>query len=336
MKLYKEDGYINQEKIINRAGDVFIFEIGGRGIGKTYSIMQEILKLPAGRRFLYMRRTQREANMVSSLTNPFKALMNDNPDLNITYATVAEDLGGFFRDDELIGYAAALSTFYKVRGVDFSDVDVIYYDEFIPEKSARPLKDEYGAFQNAHETVNRNRELQGKEAVKFICSANSNDIANPIFIGMECVNRIAKMANKSIEEFHIPERKASIYMFMKSPIAEKKMETALYKFTAGQKYQEMAIRNMFDIDTRSVASRNLLEYKPVCQFGELVIYKHKSRSEYYAACHASGTVPVKYSTRDNDKKRFIRKYNNLYINYLAGNFLFEDETSMVLFEKIFA
>ena len=35
MKLYKEDGYLNQEKIINRPGDVFIFEIGGRGIGKT-------------------------------------------------------------------------------------------------------------------------------------------------------------------------------------------------------------------------------------------------------------------------------------------------------------
>ena len=340
MNLYTESGYIDQTKILNRFED-FIFEIGPRGTGKSYGILKYILDHKL--KFILLRRTQTEADLISSeVTNPFKALMRDDDQLQISAGSVNKNMGAFYdlsggeEKGPPIGYICGLSTFANIRGMDFSDVELIFYDEFIPEKRSRPIKDEFNALLNMYETVNRNRELQGRIPAKLVCAANSNDIANPIFLGLGIVNRIAKMMNKGIQEYRDPDRSLAVYMFMSSPISVQKEDTALYKLARGTEYVNMALRNIFDIDSNSVSSRNLKEFKPVCSVGELVIYKHKSRTEYYAACKEFGTVPEIFSTSDKDRKRFTQKYHNLYMRYLAGAMLFEDETAMVIFEKIFA
>ena len=66
----------------------------------------------------------------------------------------------------------ALSTFGNLRGVDFSDVDMIFFDEFVPQKNARPIKAEAEAFFNLYETVNRNRELDGRPPVRVLMLSN--------------------------------------------------------------------------------------------------------------------------------------------------------------------
>ena len=192
MGLYLSSGYIDQERIISSA-DNFIFEIGPRGTGKSFGILNYILEHKI--KFMLLRRTQTEADIISTeVTNPFKAIMLQDPDLQIHPQSVSKNLSAFTipgetEDDppQRIGYLAALSTFATIRGADLSDVDLIFYDEFIPEKHQRPIKDEYKALMNVYETVNRNRELQGRKPVKMICAANSNDIANPVFIGLEIV-----------------------------------------------------------------------------------------------------------------------------------------------------
>ena len=340
MSLYLESGYINQEKILS-SSDHFVFEIGPRGTGKSYGILKYILEHKIN--FMILRRTKTAADIISTeVTNPFKALMLQDPHLQIHPESIAKNLSAFTvpgetEDDppDRIGYLAALSTFATIRGVDLSDVDLIFYDEFIPEKHQRPIKDEYAALMNVYETVNRNRELQGREPVKMICAANSNDIANPIFIGLEIVDRIARMMKKGIELYRDPEKSLAVYMFMKSPISEKKAQTSLYKLTAGNDFQNMALRNMFDLDTRYIRSRNLREYKPIVKIGELIIYEHKSRSEFYCRCGTSGTVPHVFSTTDIDRKRFVKTYNYLFLRYLSGYMIFETSISQVLFENLF-
>ena len=340
MSLYLDSGYINQERIISSA-DNFIFEIGPRGTGKSYGILKYIIEHDI--KFMMLRRTQTEADIISTpVTNPFKALIMDNPKLQISPESVSKNLSAFVVPGETeddppvrVGYLAALSTFASIRGMDLSDVDLIFYDEFIPEKHQRPIKDEYAALMNVYETVNRNRELQGRKPVKLVCAANSNDIANPIFIGLEIVDRIARMMKKGIEMYKDPEKSLAVYMFMRSPISDRKAETSLYKLTAGNDFQNMALRNMFDLDTRYIRSRNLREFKPVVKIGELIIYEHKSRKEYYARCGSSGTVPHVFTTTDIDRKRFVKTYNYLFLRYLAGYMIFETSISQVLFEKLF-
>lgn len=336
-QLYNSLGYVDIPKIMDRS-DTFDFIIGARGTGKSYGILDVCRQLDS--KFIYMRRTQTEADLISSdVTNPFKTLNQDKDD--DIHIMAVSGIPVFCRLDadgnpvETLGYITALSTFANIRGMDFSDVTVIFYDEFIPEKRARPIREEFEALMNAYETVNRNRELKGEKPVKLICAANSNDIANPIFLGLQIVNRISKMAEKGIEEYHDPDRELSVYMLMHSPVSRKKMETALYKLTAASRFQDMAIRNIFDIDLSAVRSANLKEFKPVVRVGELVIYKHKGRREYYARCGSSGTVPVVLSTSDIDRKRFLKRYNTIYLMYLQNHVYFEDETAMIIFERLF-
>lgn len=339
MRLYDKNGYINQEEILETP-DVFIFEIGPRGTGKSYGILKYILEQDF--KFILLRRSQTEMNTIkNNITNPFKSVLHEFPETIIQCDSIAENIGVFQRMDgeeepRNIGYLAALSTFKNVRGMDFSDVDIIFYDEFIPEKHARPIKEEYDVFLNMYETINRNRELQGQKPVKLVCAANSNDIANPIFIGLEIVERIGRMMNRKIESWSDPVRALSVYMFMKSPISEQKAETALYQLTAGSGFQDMALRNMFDLDESAISSRELKEYKPLARIGELVLYQHKSRDEYYIRCGKSGTVPDVYSTSDIDAKRFIKKYGYIFIAYLRDMVRFETSTARILFERYFA
>lgn len=336
---YLPNGYIDESTICN-SSDTFIFQIGPRGTGKSYGILKWLLD--EGHRFILLRRTQTEAEAIATeVTNPFKALMRDIPGLDVKVSSVRKNISMFSvrrtetDEYETAGYLCALSTFATIKGMDMSDVTAIFYDEFIPEKHQRPIKDEYLALMNVYESVNRNRELQGRPACKMVCAANSTDIANPIFIGLEIVERIARLMIRGSEVYREPKRRMSIYMFMNSPVSGKKAETALYQLTEGSDFQNMALRNMFDIDRRYIRSMPLKEYAPVVRFGELVIYQHKSRSEFYARSGSSGTVPVIYSTSDADKLRFIKRFNYLYIRYLSGRMFFESVTAQVLFEKIF-
>lgn len=331
MRLYLESGYADQKNIIEN-GSTFIFEVGARGTGKTYGMMKYILDNQI--RFLYLRRQQNEADLVKTdLLNPFKAINNDYG-LDV-HAGRGQKIFPFIMDNEVIGMGAALATFYNVRGVDFSDIDLIFYDEFIPEKSARPIKEEFEAFSNMVETVNRNRELIGKEPVKVVCCANSNKLDNPIFMELQLVNRAAKMMEKEVEEYHNKDRHLSLVMFMKSPISEKKKETALYKLTAGTDFQRMAIYNMFDYDNDNIRPSKIREYTPVVMIGELCVYKHKHRKEYYVNCKSFGTFPRIFTTSDADRKRFFIKMIYLYDAYIENRVFFEDAVSLYLFEKYF-
>ena len=83
MGLYLESGYANMHDIMNK-DDTFVFVIGPRGSGKTYGALLEILE--SGKKFIYLRRTQTEADLVSSeVVNPFKKVIEDHfapdPDL---------------------------------------------------------------------------------------------------------------------------------------------------------------------------------------------------------------------------------------------------------------
>ena len=335
--LYLPSGYID-EAAICESQDTFIFQVGPRGTGKSYGIMQWLIQ--AGKRFLMLRRTGTEAEAIcSAATQPFKVL--DLPGTAVNVSSAGKNLWQFTvtkegKQPDPAGYLAALSTFATVKGVDFSQIEVIFYDEFIPEKHQRPIRDEYLALMNLYETVNRNRELQGKPPVKLICAANSVDIANPIFIGLEVVEKVARMMKKGTEVYRDRERRMSVYMFMNSPISGQKAETALYQLTAGQSFQDMALRNLFDLDSRYIRSLPLRELVPVVRVGELVIYKHKSRPEYYARCGSAGTVPVTYTGSDTDRKRFQKRYAILYLKYMAGRVFFETHTAQVLFERLYS
>ena len=335
MKLYEDSGWINWQGIID-VNEPFTFCYGGRGCGKTYGILKNILTDPEKPKFVFMRRTQKQLNTVSiDGLSPFIKLRNDlNIDLKIKASSKTETTS-ILIDDEERGVGIALSTVSNLRGFD-SEAKYLIYDEFIPDPSERrTIKMEGFAFMNVVETLARNRELLSDDALKVIGLANANDIGNPIFMELGLVTIAERMKEKEKEYYHNHDRGLLIIDCFRSPISEKKKETALYKVAdKNSSFYNMAIENEFVSDSIAIIkSRNLKEYVPILTISDLTFYEHKSEDLYYLSEHRTGTPPI-FSTASADIERFKKEYYYLWNAYLNRNIEFENRLCSVVFDKL--
>lgn len=332
---YLPSGYIDMPDIIEN-NYPFCFVVGARGTGKTYGALQYAYQHP-DQRFILMRRTQDQADIIGrDETCPFKAVTEDLEAEAVKCDKVVKTVTGYYLAGDLIGYGVGLTTFANIRGVDFRDVQVIYYDEFIKERHQRKITAEGMAFLNMVETVNRNRELQGRPPVKVVCMANSDDIANPLFIELGLVTTAEKMLKKGQEVYTDPKRGIYLAILKHSRISQQKENTALYKLVNQQSdFFKMAISNDFNIDDDIVIkSRPLIEYVPKYQIGECCIYKHKSGSGYYVSSHIQGK-PVVYGAGEMEKTRFCRQHPEVWDAYMRREIIFESYLLVRIFESYY-
>lgn len=339
MQLYLPNGYADMAAII-RTNMPFLFCIGGRGTGKTYGALRYVLE--TGTRFCLMRRTQTQLdNIAKPETNPFKTIVRDmGLDWYCDPAPVSKNIYAFYRTriqedapvhEDVLGYGVALSTISSLRSYDMSDVDFVIFDEFIPESHERSIKNESDAFFNSYESINRNRELQGRRPLQVLCMANSNDFASPILIGAGLVSTVENMIRKGRTDYINPQKGIGIFLLTGSPISNRKKQTALYKLTTGTAFEEMAINNAFaGSDDPDVMSVDLREYNPVVGLGEVMIYRHKSAATYYISAHSSGSCP-RYSGDGIDMKRFFASYKMIMLAVFKGKVTYESHLVKALF-----
>ena len=332
MKLYQKNGYVDIRAILKN-GLPFNFVVGGRATGKTYTSLKTVVE--DGVKFLFMRRTQSQADLINKPEfSPFKSL-NRDLGLDVKSKPITKYNAGFYDGDnsEPIGYTAALSTISNMRGFDASDVELLIYDEFIPEVHERPLKNEGAAFFNAYETVNRNRELSGRKPLQVLCLANANDITNPIFVELGLVSKAETMLRRG-QEYSIDKRRGvGVYMLNNSPISKVKRDTALYKLTSGTEFSRMSLDNSFtEIENTQSKSRPIVEYKPLVRIGELTIYQHKSNGRLYVSTHMSGSCTT-YTASPNDLDRFNRAFGWVRVEQLENNVDYEESFCEILLTK---
>ena len=343
MKLYDNNNFVKIAEIMQHEA-TFIFIYGGRGTGKTYGALKAMIENHY--KFIYLRRLASQVDIVKKDDmQPFKSLNTDmgwdirpfpiNKYISAFYDTDYTDDGKPIPAGESLGLLTSLSTFSNLRGVDGSDIDIIIEDEFIPELNERPIKGEANALFNAYETINRNRELKGQKPVKLLCLANSNRIDNPLFMELGLITIAEKIRKSGNEYYYDKKRKMLLVDLYKSKISEEKAETALYQLTRGTEYFEMAIRNRFMNEERGrIETRPIKEYKPVCAIGEICIYKHKSKNEYYVTGFKSGS-PKTYGTGERDRERFRKDYLNIWRAYMHKQVVFEAYIYEVIFDKYY-
>ena len=334
MNIYDNNGYLNYDSIL-KVNVPFIWIIGGRGTGKTYGALQYVYDNKIN--FMFMRNTQTQIKkLIKPQFNPFKKL-NSNKLINVLTDRTDEDLGYFYeetQDDKLIlGTMCALSTIGNLRGFDASDVKVLIWDEFIPQKQERGVKDIGDAFLNAYETINRNRELEGEDPLKVLALSNSNELNNPLFIDLGLVRVAEKMAKKRQQISINEDRGYMIINLYESPISDMKKQTALYKFSSTSSYYKMAIENDYNLTSDDlVKPQPLKEYKPLVNVGELCIYEHKRDRRYYV-CDLKQSTAKSFGSDEIALKRFKNSYLWLYVSYMQQEIYFQDYSALGLFEK---
>lgn len=343
-ELYLPSGYLNIPAIMN-TGNPFKYLIGARGIGKTYGVLEYLTLNKI--RFLYIRRRQTQVELIAKPEfNPYKKL-NSDKGWQIAPYTISKYNSAFYyqitNDDgkwipvkeKLYGYVGSLSTFSSLRGFDASDVEVIFYDEFVPERTEPSMRGEAEAFFNMIETVGRNRELAGEKPLIVICASNSTDCSNPLFVALKLVTKAYKMKEKKIEYYEDKKRGIDLIIPAHSPISEAKKETSLYKLTEGTEFYGSAIENEFVYNTpTSVKSRDLRQYIPLVVVGEICIYKSKDNKRLYVSHHLSGSPPV-YGTGEKELAIFRKRYQTLSLYVFRENIDYEDYICEILFDRYY-
>lgn len=345
MSIYHENGYVNIPWIYRR-GITWQAITGGRATGKTFGALQMVVDdhIP----FIYLRRMQAQADLINKPDfSPFRSI-NTARGWNIGTVPVTKYNAAFYQMEadengkmqpagDPLGYTGALSTLSNLRGFDASKVELLIYDEFIPERHERPLKHEFDALANAYETINRNRELQGRPPLRVLLLSNANMIGNPVFVGLNLVKRAVRMEQTGTELWEDKQRGIGLYMLQNSRISKAKQDTALYKLTAGSRFADMALNNEFAEDRSStvIRSRKLSELAPLVNVGELCLYEVKAESGLLYACtHRSGSAP-EYEMTDTDLLRIRRVYAWVLLAYLDGRVECEDRLSESLLQSVF-
>ena len=334
MSLFLDNGFVNMPRLF-ASRLPFIFVVGGRGTGKTYGALEYVRKQALdGKKFIYMRRTQDQVDKISQDDfSPFKSI----DDMTGTITTVQKMAGKTFSfidapSEKTLGYCFALSTFAKMRGFDASDVSTLVFDEFIPEKHERQIKNEAEAFFNAVETINRNRELTGGEPLQCVLLSNANNMGNPLFLELGLVSRATKMLSKGVDTYRDEKRGLMLVIIQNSPISEAKKQTALYKLTAGSSFQKMAIDNDFDEQCSNLRHAPLKELRPLVGVGEITIYTHKSENWLYVSTHRTGS-PTTFGSSVAELNRFRLQYMWVWEAYMMRRVYFEEYLCELLLSK---
>ena len=338
-KIYTPEGWVNWE-FLDSQTTLFCSVVGSRGTGKTYGLLKYVIEQK--RKFILLRRLQSQIQVISGgkESNPFNKLNTDNG-WNITpikksgqlcfYETVEDDDGKIKPVGDCLGYAMALSTVATIRGGDWSDVEVVIFDECIPMAGERPIKDEFVQFMHFVETVNRNRELEGKKALKVFMLGNANQLCNPYYAGWGFMKTALKMIHGRQMMYRAKEGNRIMILLLDSPISEKKKQTELYK-NADSDFIQNAIENAFFTDATNIKSKNLKGASYIVSVGDIGIYRLKTGLYYVSET----TQKNNYYLGQGMELTMLRKRYCLFPDlYLYGEMQFENYDCELLFRAYF-
>lgn len=329
--LYTSAGYVDMGAVL-AAPYPFIIMIGARGVGKTYGTLADAA-LDNPQRFIYFRLKRATLDLIMEpALQPFKRINIDRQtDIRPAYG---HGLGRFYKGDELIGYAAALSTFSNTRGFDGSDITLMILDEFIPEPGDTLRFNSYLALLHAYETINRNREMDGQPPLKMVLLSNSDDIYNDIVAGFGIGDALLEMQETGEEQRVIGDK-----LLLIRPSAgyfrRRKEMTALYQI-AGKPFKDVALSNSFLIeDRKNVRDRPLREYVPICTIAELCFYRHKNSGRWYVTRKVSGS-PKAYGAGETERRRFLRENPAIWRAYQRRKVDYDTINSQTVFKLLFS
>lgn len=302
---------------------LFNFVIGSRGCGKTYAAKKRAIKLflERGHQFVYLRRFSDElAETAESYFNDI-ILNQEFPNVKIEYKA-----GYYYINEELAGYAMALTKAKDYKSISYPLVYFIIFDEFLIEENgyARYLKNEVKQFLNFYMSIDRYRGC----TVFFL--ANSVTMVNPYTMffnlslpyGSNIVKKKDLLLQLVQDEDFIRERK----------------ETRFGKMIEGTDFAEYAIENKFMNDNKSFIMKKTEKahyYFSFAYMGETYgVWVDYSVGKFFVSENVDPSCKMIYSLTVDDHEpntMLLKQINKAYLfktfmdNYKMGNVYFESQ-----------
>lgn len=339
INLYTAEGWLDIPKIAETECWLNVI-IGKRQVGKTYGVLKHLLD--GGKKFIYLRRTEKELEMIAQSTdlNPFAALKGYHITI-VKNGTHGYVIGNYETDEkgkqhiigEPVGYAFGLTTIAQMRGFDGGAFADMVLDEFIPINFLQVRQTEGDAVADIYTTINGNRELKGEPPLRLWLLANANNIRNPILESLDLLPIVERLI-RSQDEYYC---KNGIFVAMpeSSEIKSKRDQTALMKHLSRKngKYYRMAQANEFAYNNLDkVKAMSVKGMQPLCSVDDMCIYLH-------TGCAYICTVPAfgmtKFKSDEKGLKRVRLEYAALRQLYDLGLVYFATASLIPAFERYF-
>lgn len=302
--------------------------LGGRGIGKTYGCKQEALNnyFHKQKQFIYLRRYKEE---IKPLKNGkfFEAISYEYPDYEFrVHGELAQCRAAESNDKwETMGYLINLSTALTKKSVDYSQVNMIIYDEFIiPKGYIRYLPNEVESFLDFYETVDRMR-----DEVKVYFISNAISQFNPYFSYFKIK---APEVGKFYKDKHLVVQMCDMQEFI-----NKKKQTRFGQLIDGTRYGRYAIDNEFYLDSETFIGTKPATAKYYCT----ILYRNKKfgiwadyrNGVFYVNNQVDNSFKIEYALTDEDhnENAFYTKIKkpiqlkNVAMAYGYGKLMFENQ-----------
>lgn len=302
---------------------LFNFIVGSRGCGKTYAAKKRAIKLflEKGHQFVYLRRFQDElAETQESYFNDI-ILNQEFPNVHIEYRN-----GCYFVNDQLAGYAMALTKAKDYKSISYPLVYFIIFDEFLIEDNgySRYLKNEVKQFLNFYMSIDRYRGA----TVFFL--ANSVTMINPYFmyfnISLPYGSNIARKKDILLQ------------LVQNEEYINNRKQTRFGQMIEGTEFADYAIENKFTMDNKSFIMKKTEKSRYYFTFyymGEgYGIWVDYFEGKFFVSDDVDPSCKLIYSLTVDDHKPntlLLRQINKAVLfktfidNYKLGNVYFESQ-----------
>lgn len=335
MNIYTEQGWLDIATLSQTDAWIIVI-VGARQIGKTYGILKHLVS--ENRRFIYLRRTVDEVDLVTSSDdlNPFAPLAKEDIHISFKKSGKVWLFGDAESDSYDRGLMVGLSTIAKMRGFSGGAFTDVFFDEFIPEKGVVRRKSEGDALLNAYTTINGNRELEGKPPLRLWLAANAFDLNSPILKTFGLVNELEKMRRQK-KEVKLLDGGCLLVRPLSEAVTTAHKGTAMNAFIsklpAASAYLDTAVNNAFAYDDNAcVKPRSIAGHSPVCSADGMFIYTNGS-SLYVSRSAHNGR---RFGSTAADRARCQITYPFIRTLFTNGKVSFSDAEILLQFKEYFS
>lgn len=336
------DGYYHLKKDLEDFPKAWCYVVySKRGPGKTYSGLRYCYNNKDKFKFAYIKRTNEDIDFICTDSirsgidpSPFSPLNRDFG-INVKAKRIDKGLGGFYEciDNELIGeplgYIISLNSIKRIKGFNLADnVDIIIFDEFIPQAGEIVKIKEGEMLLDLYMTISRDRIERGKDPLKLVLFANAEEISTPITNTLEITDIICEMEDRNI--YFDSERDILIHHITEDEIPIKESaKVGIYKAMKGTKWFDKSFGGSFsNNDFSNIVNLPLKNYRCMIRLkynNHIYYIYYKDSSGVYYMTTSPGKYIYNYNLdRENDQKLFWLDFGlNLKIALAEDRFKFK-------------
>jgi hypothetical protein len=265
-------------------------------------------------------RILKEEKIISLDPSPYAPLKKQKG-IHVGGVEIDDGFGAFYELDEegqptgrLLSYVLSFNKVLTYKGNDFTDVELLVFDEFIPQIGERIKKAEGELLLDLYQTVSRDRLKKGRNPLKLILFANAEQISVPVTQELEIIDDMADLDASGQTHLYIEDRDILLHHITDEEVPVQECEkVGIWKGMKGTAWFDKSFGGRFvHNDFSNVMPKRIKRSKPILEVQYKThfyyIYLNEEKAFYYMTSTPAKARESYNLNRENEQKRFYYEY----------------------------